>query len=342
MSDNTKRISKDRYYLDIAKSVLDRSTCLRRKYGAIIVNNDEIISTGYNGAPRGEQNCIDCGYCERERLNIPKGERYELCLDGETVIKLLNGEYKTIRQLCDEDARDFWVYAIDTNTGKIVPAKATYARVTGHSREMVRVTFDNGKSVVCTPDHQFLMRNCRYKKAEDLKYEDSITPMYYNFARNSGYESICNTISMQKGGDQIPKLKTILKYFDNLDDAIEEARTYNHKVVSVEKIEYDGPVYDLYVPEFNNFAIDLGDNSCIFVHNCVAVHAEQNAIISAARRDMIGGTMYIVGQNVSDGTLANPSPCMICRRLILNSGITRVVGLFDNNEVKDIDIWNMK
>lgn len=74
------RISKDEYYLKIAEAVLARSTCLRRQYGAVIVNNDEIISTGYNGAPRGEANCIDTGICERERLNVPKGERYELCV----------------------------------------------------------------------------------------------------------------------------------------------------------------------------------------------------------------------------------------------------------------------
>ena len=73
------RTDKFNYYLDIADSVLERSTCLRRKYGAIIVRNDEIISTGYNGAPRGRQNCSDLGRCTRELLNIPSGERYELC-----------------------------------------------------------------------------------------------------------------------------------------------------------------------------------------------------------------------------------------------------------------------
>ena len=73
------RTSKQNYYLDIADSVLERSTCLRRKYGALIVRNDEIISTGYNGAPRGRRNCSDLGYCMRENLHIPSGERYELC-----------------------------------------------------------------------------------------------------------------------------------------------------------------------------------------------------------------------------------------------------------------------
>lgn len=74
-----ERRDKINYYLDIAETVLERSTCLRRVFGAIIVKNDEIISTGYNGAPRGRVNCCDTGYCIREKLNIPKGQRYELC-----------------------------------------------------------------------------------------------------------------------------------------------------------------------------------------------------------------------------------------------------------------------
>ena len=142
------RVSKDEYYLNIAKSVLQRSTCLRRRYGAVIVKNDEIISTGYNGAPRGETNCIDSGICEREALNIPKGERYELC---------------------------------------------------------------------------------------------------------------------------------------------------------------------------------------------VAVHAEQNAIISASRDKMIGATIYIAGKEVATGKDANPAPCLICRRMLKNSGISKCIGLV-NGEVKEISL----
>lgn len=74
-----ERISKENYYLDIAQTVLERATCLRRVYGAIIVKNDEIISTGYNGAPRGRRNCVDMGFCTREAMQVPRGQRYELC-----------------------------------------------------------------------------------------------------------------------------------------------------------------------------------------------------------------------------------------------------------------------
>ena len=147
MSESVKRESKEMYYLRIAEAVAARSTCLRRRYGAIIVKNDEIIATGYNGAPRGEQNCVDCGFCQREALGVPKGERYELC---------------------------------------------------------------------------------------------------------------------------------------------------------------------------------------------VAVHAEQNAIISAARRDMIGATIYIVGLE-RDGSYANPAPCIMCRRVIVNAGITKCIGMV-NGEAQELPL----
>ena len=523
-----KRINKDRYYLGIAETVLERSTCLRRKYGAVIVNNDEIISTGYNGAPRGETNCIDCGYCYREENNIPKGQMYEACMSGDTVVKMLNGEYKTLKDLADSNITDFWVYSINTGTGEIVPAIAKMSRATGYFSKLLKITFDNGKSVLCTPNHQFLLRNCTYKNAEHLEYGDSIMPMYYNFARNNvdgdGYEAVCNTISMRqgrlevgdkcntsqtpthhlvyaythggildfdrnkelihhkngnnkdnepsnlevksrdthsrehltpdridkfvasgakghesfrnrlykddkfyksvsergvknmtanwnnpefrermrevqsnngkataaklnsdpeirermlqsrvlkglsvlifrmaeakdntqitesnysllqsmyksegRGGNHVPRYNTILKHFDSLEEALDLARTYNHKVVSIKEVDYNDYVYDLYVPEFNNYAVDLGDNSCVFVHNCVAVHAEMNAIISASRKEMLGATIYIVGKEVSTGGYANPAPCLICRRLIRNAGITKCIGLVDG-EPKEISL----
>ena len=148
---NKTRPSKDEYYIGIAEAVLERSTCLRRKYGAVLVKDDEIVSTGYNGSQRNEANCCDVGYCEREAQGVPKGERYELC---------------------------------------------------------------------------------------------------------------------------------------------------------------------------------------------VAIHSEDNAISSAGRAKALGATLYIVGKNVSDGSYANPSPCMMCRRKIVNAGIKRVVGLFEDGDttvIKDID-----
>ncbi len=74
-----ERKDKTNYYLDIAEAVEERSTCLRRGFGAVIVKNDEIVSTGYNGSPRGRINCSELGYCMRDKLKVPRGERYELC-----------------------------------------------------------------------------------------------------------------------------------------------------------------------------------------------------------------------------------------------------------------------
>jgi dCMP deaminase len=73
------RISKDEYYLGIAREVARRSTCFRRSIGALIVRDDQIISTGYAGAPRKTRDSLEHGFCLRDRLGIPHGQRYELC-----------------------------------------------------------------------------------------------------------------------------------------------------------------------------------------------------------------------------------------------------------------------
>ena len=74
-----RRIDKDHYYVTIAADLCERSTCLRRRFGALIVKNDEIIATGYNGAPRKTKSSLDHGWCWREKHAIPHGKNYELC-----------------------------------------------------------------------------------------------------------------------------------------------------------------------------------------------------------------------------------------------------------------------
>ena len=110
------RRDKENYYLDIADTVLQRSTCLRRKYGAIIVRNDEIISTGYNGAPRGRKNCSDLGSCMRERLCIPSGERYELC-------RSVHAEANAIISASRRDMIGSTIYLVgrDAKTNELLP-----------------------------------------------------------------------------------------------------------------------------------------------------------------------------------------------------------------------------
>ena len=73
------RKSWNSYFMEIADIVKTRSTCIRRQVGAVIVKDNRIITTGYNGAPSGLTHCIDNGGCERERLNVPSGQRHELC-----------------------------------------------------------------------------------------------------------------------------------------------------------------------------------------------------------------------------------------------------------------------
>ena len=109
------RTSKENYYLDIADAVSERSTCLRRRYGAIIVRNDEIISTGYNGAPRGRRNCTDIGYCTRDALHIPSGERYELC-------RSVHAEANAIISAARRDTMDATLFLVgrDAKTGEIL------------------------------------------------------------------------------------------------------------------------------------------------------------------------------------------------------------------------------
>ena len=110
------RIDKQNYYLDIAQTVLERATCLRRVYGAIIVQNDEIISTGYNGAPRGRANCVDLGHCIRETLQVPSGQRYELC-------RSVHAEANAIISAARRDTCGATLYLVgkDARTGNLLP-----------------------------------------------------------------------------------------------------------------------------------------------------------------------------------------------------------------------------
>ena len=117
-----KRISKHNYYLDIAQTVSERSTCLRKRYGAIIVKNDVIISTGYNGAPRGRKNCTDIGRCIREELGVPSGERYELC-------RSVHAEANAIISAARSEVLGATLYMVcrDPKTGELIPGSTSCA-----------------------------------------------------------------------------------------------------------------------------------------------------------------------------------------------------------------------
>ena len=109
------RRDKQNYYLDMAEVALERSTCLRRSFGAVIVKNDVIISTGYNGAPRGRANCIDLNYCIRQQRNIPRGTQYELC-------RSVHAEANAIIAASREEMLGSTLYLVgrDVQTGEIM------------------------------------------------------------------------------------------------------------------------------------------------------------------------------------------------------------------------------
>ncbi|WP_292299799.1 dCMP deaminase family protein [Megasphaera sp.] len=110
------RPSKDTYYLGIAKAVAQRATCLRRIYGAVIVNNDEIVSTGYNGAPRGERNCCDTGKCYRRLHQVPHGQMVEKCV-------AVHAEENAIISASRREMQGatLYLWGMDVETGKELP-----------------------------------------------------------------------------------------------------------------------------------------------------------------------------------------------------------------------------
>ena len=137
------RRDKINYYLDIAQTVAERCTCIRRNFGAIIVKNDEVISTGYVGAPRGRANCTDLGYCTREKLQIPRGERYELCrsvhAEANAIISAPRSEML---------GADLYMACIDYQTGELVAGTSSCAMCkrliinAGIARVIIRDTRD--------------------------------------------------------------------------------------------------------------------------------------------------------------------------------------------------------
>lgn len=114
------RIDKENYYLDIAETVLERSTCRRVRSGAIIVRNDEIVSTGYNGAPRGRANCIDLGHCTWERRGGPESGRYELC-------RSVHAEANAIISAARRETLGATLYmaCVEPDTGALIPGSTS-------------------------------------------------------------------------------------------------------------------------------------------------------------------------------------------------------------------------
>lgn len=144
-----ERRDKINYYLDLAESVGQRGTCLRRNYGAVIVNHDEVVSTGYVGAPRGRRNCSDIGKCIRNELNIPRGERYELC-------RSVHAEANAIISASRSQmiGADLYLAGVDAQTGDYIPNSNSCSMCkrqiinAGISRVFVRDTKDEYRTIL--------------------------------------------------------------------------------------------------------------------------------------------------------------------------------------------------
>lgn len=144
-----ERRDKFNYYLDIADTVSERGTCLRRRYGAVIVKNDIIISTGYVGAPRGRENCCDLGECKREELGVPRGQRYELC-------RSVHAEANAIIAASREDMIGSTLYLVgrEVATGKLVENAAPCSMCkrliinAGIARVVIRESADTYKIIL--------------------------------------------------------------------------------------------------------------------------------------------------------------------------------------------------
>lgn len=158
------RKSKENYYLDLAEVVSQRCTCLRRHYGAIIVKNDEVISTGYVGAPRGRKNCSDIGECIREKLNIPRGERYELC-------RSVHAEANAIISASRRDmiGSTLYLVGVEASTGEYVSG--------GNSCSMCkRMIINSGISTVIVRDDKENFR--RINVSEWIENDESLAGVF--------------------------------------------------------------------------------------------------------------------------------------------------------------------
>lgn len=309
MMTSTNRPSKEDYYLNIAHEVAMRGTCVRRNYGAVIVNNDVIVGTGYVGAPRGRVNCSDVGECYRQKHNIPRGTRYETCLSKNTRI-LTNGTIKTIEEMYLSTNSDMDCVAAIEASGRelLTPDNVLYRNPGLDFVPELKVNAPIG-NIMKTKFCETLLRVpiislIRYKDDEAIKALETghidCTPEH-KFLTPSGYV-VAEDLS---AGDMLTQCVVAQNPYE---------------------IPYNDYVYDIEVPEYENFGILYSETCYTFSHNCRSVHAECNAIMNAGRDRCIGATLYLCGVEATTGELIkNADCCNMCKRMVINSGIDKVV-----------------
>jgi DNA gyrase subunit B len=201
-------------------------------------------------------------------IYIVEGDSAGGCFSENTLVKLVDGRSLSFGELIAEQEKGIqnFCYTIRED-GNIGVEKIINARVTKQSAEVVKLTLDNGETIICTPDHPFMLRDGSYKAAALLISEDSLMPLYCKLSDKKmagitidGYEMVWNPHS-----DSWLFTHTIVdQYFNGERDRSEEAvANYNHRVVSVEPVAKRYDVYDIEVPHSHNFALACG----VFVHN---------------------------------------------------------------------------
>ena len=209
---------------------------------------------------------------------------HEVCFTGDTLIPLLDGSTVPIKDLVGRD--DFWIYSCDN--GVIKPGKGSNAKKTGEKVQIVEVTLDNDKTIKCTPDHQFMMRDGQYTEAKDLKIGDSLMPLYRRLSRihperNRGteYEQILNPIDNKWNFTHrmiLPEWHVERNVVSKKCRLCIEStpKVMNHRVKGVRFAGFED-VYDFTVEGYHNFALDAG----VFVHNCETISDENaNTIVT--------------------------------------------------------------
>ncbi|HZK19092.1 MAG TPA: deaminase [Treponemataceae bacterium] len=156
-----ERRDKNNYYLDLAEMVSQRGTCLRRNYGAVIVKNDEVIATGYTGAPRGRKNCIDLGYCRRAKMNVPRGQMYELC-------RSVHAEQNAIISASRNEMIGSALYLVGTEK-----ETGLYIENANSCSICKRLIINSGIETVCIRDNKNKFRNIAVQ--EWIENDDSLS-----------------------------------------------------------------------------------------------------------------------------------------------------------------------